>query len=108
MNGLLTIYPGNDNLLELQNLTKAIDGTAETGAAVSVTLRDSAGEPVAGSLWPVALSHVGATPGTYRALLGPGIAVTSGSHYTATINAITGDGLVGRWDVELIAQTRRR
>lgn len=105
MQGLLTIYPGNHMVLELQSLTEVISGVAQTTATVSVTLKDRSGQAVAGQSWPAAMAHV--SGGTYRATLDADLAVTSGTHYVAVVDAVTATGVTGHWDAEVIAQTRR-
>ena len=44
----LTLYVANSNVLELQGLTNSATGVADTGATVTVTLKDRAGANVTG------------------------------------------------------------
>ena len=104
---MLTLYVGNSTVLELVDLIEAITGEVQTTAAVTVTLKGASGTPVAGVAWPVAMTHVQGTPGTYRALLDPGIEVTSGEIYTAEVD-VSVAGIVGNWKASVQALTRRR
>lgn len=107
MQCLLTLYVGNDMLLELQDLTDAITGEAQTTATVTATLQDAAGVDVTGQSWPATMAHVGATPGTYRATLEADLEITASARYTAIIE-VDSAGVLARWDVPVVARARIR
>lgn len=106
MSNINILYVGNDNILELDSLKNDLTGADLNAATVSVTLKDSAGANVAGSSWPLAMTYVAASNGTYRATLGYAIALVAGGRYTATITADAGAGLHASWAVECVARTR--
>lgn len=101
----LTLYVANSNVLELQGLTNSATGVADTGATVTVTLKDRAGANVTGQSWPASLAHVSA--GTYRATLENDIGITAGIKYLAVINATGSGGEIGHWEADVVAQTRK-
>ncbi len=106
MQNLLTLYVSNSTVLELVDLAEAISGEVQTTATVTVTLKDSAGASVTGASWPVTMTHVGASPGTYRALLDAAIEVTAGERYVAGIHAEAG-GVVAHWEAPVVAKMRQ-
>lgn len=101
------LFVSNDNLIELSGLR---NNTAATGvyindAAVSITLKDSAGVEVAGETWPLSMGYVTASDGIYRAVIENTITITAGLVYAAEVSA-DGDGLQAFWALTVIAATR--
>lgn len=85
----LKLYIGSGNVVEWQELTNSVTGVVDTGATMTVTLKDSAGEEVDGQVWPATMAHDAA--GTYRATLEDDLDLTVGDTYTAEIT-VTGSG----------------
>ena len=98
------IYIDNNAVVELRSLTNSITGLADTGATVTVTITDSAGNSVAGETWPVSLNHV--SDGTYRGTLSSSMVLKPDSFYIAVIDATGSGGEVGEWNCKVIAQDR--
>lgn len=98
------IYIGNSNIIELQALTNAATDVVDTGATVTVTLKDSAGVNVVGQTWPATMTHD--ADGLYRAILEDDLAITVNGHYTAHIEAVGTASEVGHWEVAVKARTR--
>lgn len=108
MKNLLVLYIGNHNVLELQGLQDALTPQQyENNATVSVALKDSAGQAVAGQTWPATMSYVESSDGVYRATLDADLVLTHGVNYTAEINVTTAGGVIGKWEAIVTAKTRR-
>ena len=76
-------------------------------ATVTVTIKDSNGDNVAGETWPVDMDYVAASDGIYRATLAPNSNIEVDSIYTIEIDATgNGDGLVGKWEHSVKAKKR--
>lgn len=101
----MTLYIDNSNVIELRELKNSVTGAADTGASVSVTVKDSAGDDVAGETWPVSLAH--ASGGTYRGTLSRSLTLTEGGVYTAVVS-VTGSGAeTATFNCRLRAEERR-
>ena len=98
------IYIDNNNLLTLTALTNCATDAVDTGATVTVTVKDSAGTNVTGQTWPATMAHVSA--GTYRATLDADLILLDGRAYTACISATGSTGALGYWEFPLTAKTR--
>ncbi len=105
---VLTLYVGNDTLLELEHLSDEAGGAVVNNATVTVTLRDPSGNAVGGETWPLAMPYVASTNGCYRTTLADTLGVVAGTRYSAEIIADAGAGKRGRWKTDLIAKERRR
>ena len=101
----MTLYIDNSNVIELRELKNSATDAADTGASVSVTVKDSAGDDVAGESWPVSLAH--ASGGTYRGTLSSAIALTEGDVYTAVVSVAGSGGQTAKYNCRLRAEERR-
>lgn len=104
----LTIFPGSDNLLEVEHLQDDATGEILGTAAVAVTVRDAAGLEVGGQTWPLTMAHVGSSRGVYRCTLADTLAFTPGDRYIATVTADAGPGRRAVWTVDMVCKPRRR
>jgi len=102
MSCYLTINLGSHNVVELRDLKNTVTGAIDTGATVSVTLKDSSGSVITG---PVSMTHDSA--GLYRATLDHDISIVAGTTYTATVDAVGSGGEVRLWSVAVKAQLGR-
>lgn len=95
----------NTNLLEVIGLKDAVTGDFINDATVTATIKDAAGEVVAGQSFPVTLAYVPASDGDYRATLGKDLALLDDTEYIAEITALAtaGDGF---WEFPFQAETR--
>ena len=100
----LIIYIENNNVITLEGLTNSATDVVDTGATVTVTLKDSTGTDVVGQTWPASMSHVAA--GTYRATLDSDLTLTNNRRYTAEIDAVGSGGEVGHWEICCTARVR--
>jgi hypothetical protein len=98
-------YIGNSNVIELQTLTNSATEVVDTGATVTVTMKDSAGEDVVGDTWPLAMTHVSA--GLYRATMDDGLVLDHHDTYTAFVEAAGSGGEVGHWECDIRAENRK-
>ena len=104
---VLTIYDGNDGLIEVKGLLDGVTGEYVSDATLEVTLRDAAGAEVAGQVWPLSMEYVPDTSGVYRATLLATLDLTLNARYVATITADGGPGLAAQWDVDVVCRKRR-
>ena len=105
---MATIYIDNNNVIELQALTKSVTGALDGSATVTVTVKDKAGTSVTGQTWPAAMAVVAGSPttGTYRATLDADLALTANREYVAHITATGSGGEIGKWEFPLVAAKR--
>jgi len=99
----LTLYVGNDCVLELQT-NDAINGTDLSGAAVTYDLKDDAATTVDSG----AMTYIELSGGYYkfRATLADTLSITAGDSYTAVIDSDGGADKKGHWEAPVTAQTR--
>jgi hypothetical protein len=100
----MDLYLDNSNVIELRSLTNSVTGVVDTGATVTVTIKDAAGTNVTGQTWPAAMSH--ASAGTYRATLDAAMSIEAGRRYVVIVNATGSGGEVGEWNCKVIAVDR--
>ena len=102
------IFISNANVVEVSSLTNGLTSTLIGGATVRCTLKDSAGVNVTGATglsWPITMSAVTGSTGTYRGTLPYTLSLSTGT-YTAVITADAGGDLYGSWSVPVRATTR--
>ena len=75
------LIDNSENLVEVQNVKDA-DGVIVTTATGSATIKDSDDVDVPGAGSPITLTHVGATPGTYRGTITDAAAWALGDRIT--------------------------
>lgn len=100
------IYEGNDTIIEVRDLQNGVTGNYLDQAAVTVTVKDSAGNNVAGPVWPLTMSYVANSNGVYRATLPASMVLAKRASYTAVVAVNGGVGLEAKWEVELSCQQR--
>ena len=108
MSGSHFLYVGNHNIVGLRGLKNSQTGVADTTATVTLTLKDIAGNEVAGQVWPATMTYGADSEGVagYYATLNDDIAISDRRSYTAHI-AVTGTGgEVATWVTPLPAKTR--
>ena len=99
------LWVGNDNIIAVTALTNPVTGLVINSAAISATISDSTGTPVAGVSWPVALDYHAGSSGDYSKVV-EGMQLIDGHHYTIVINAAAA-GLDAQWRVARRATLRR-
>lgn len=104
----MIFYDDNDTLITLSGLTAAGSGAAVSAATVTVTVKDTAGDEVAGATWPMSMPPVVGSAGTYRAVLPAELAVTPERQYTAEISVDAGSNGAGLWRVPFMVRERTR
>lgn len=105
---VLTLYVGNDMILEVEGLTDEATGDFVNDADITATLYTQAGAEVAGQVWPVAMTYVADTAGIYRATLADTLSLTPNQRYRARVVADAGPGRRSQWDIDVLAKIRRR
>jgi hypothetical protein len=100
----LSLYVDNNNVLELRHLRNSVTDAFDTGATVTVTLKDASGTDVTGHTFPLTMTHD--KSGTYRVTLDDAIGITAGVTYTATVDVTGTGGLVAQWTIPVKAVTR--
>ena len=87
-------YRNNDNLLTLTDLKDAANEININGASVSVTVVDAATEDeIVGETWPVTMSYVNESNGTYRATLSHELVVDNQQVLIGIVTVDAGEGL---------------
>jgi len=103
-NRVFALYAGqNDNLLELTGAIDILDGAYINEGAVSVSIKDSELNEVAGS--PIILNYISASNGDYRGILDKAANLIAGDTYIVT-TTFTALGIDGEWIHEEIAVNR--
>ncbi len=105
----LRLFSGNNhNVLELRALKDNVTGAVETGATVTVTIRDAAGVEVTGQTWPKTLTEVVESPltGLYRGTLDATLAITSNNEFKATVSATSSGGIKSEWVCDVLPAVR--
>jgi hypothetical protein len=105
---VLTLYVGNDMILEVEGLSDEASGEVVNDADVAATLYTLNGSPVPGQVWPIALVHVADTAGIYRGTLADTLQLTPMQRYRAHIQADGGPGRRSQWHMDVMAKMRRR
>ena len=98
------IYLDNNHCVELQALTNSATSVVDTGATVTVTIKDAGGSDVEGQVWPATMSHV--SGGTYRATLDHDLSLSANRTYYAHVDATGSGGEVGHWELPVHARVR--
>jgi len=99
------LYNRNTGVVELNGLKNGLTEQFENDATVAATIQYQ-GEDVSGETWPLAMAYVTASDGIYRGLLSAGLDLTNGKTHTATVTAVTTDGLEGEWICKVVPQDR--
>lgn len=107
MSTVVELLMGNDMVLQVDDLRDEISGAYLNAATVTVTLTDALGGSVGGATWPMTLTHVTGTDGTYRAALPYSLQLTANARYRATLNVNAGPGLVAQRVMPLVARQRQ-
>ncbi len=101
------LLQANDNILELDGLKNDATSAFINDAAVTVTLVDSDDVDVVGQTWPTTMLYVAASDGIYRATLQDVITLEPDAKYTAKVTANGGAGLLGFFELPVVARIRR-
>ena len=100
-------YVGNTLIAEVGGLRDDA-GQYQNDAVVTIeTIIDRNGEQISGIVFPVSLSYVGSSNGTYRAAIGATVGFEAEKWYTATFKAVAGSGAVMIVKERIRAQVRR-
>ncbi len=101
------VFQANDNILELDGLKNDATSAFINDATVTVTLVDSDDVNVTGQTWPTTMLYVAASDGIYRATLQDVITLVPDARYTAKVTANGGAGLLGFFELPVVARIRR-
>lgn len=96
---------GNDNYLTAKGLKNGADGSFINTATVTATLKDMAGNDVAGAAWPLILTYEAESNGNYRGLLTEALNIVADQYYQLIID-IEDSGLTGHWQQTIQAKRR--
>jgi len=102
----MVAFVANTNLIELIGLKDAIQDTFINDAAVTVSIRQLNGKPVAGSSWPLTVDYVTGSDGDYRVVLTHSLNLIDNKHYKAIIGVNAGSERIGRWEFPFKAEIR--
>lgn len=102
-------YVGSTNNLELNGLKTELEGLVLNGAVVSVTIKDTDGNPVPGEAWPQNMQYVNGSEGNYVLGLTRFLGIENGKKYIAYIDADASDTSAERyahWEFSFTGKTR--
>lgn len=105
----MTAFVANTNLLELVGLKSAVEGTFINSAVVTVTIKDTQGQPLTGPVgfsWPLTLPYVVGSEGNYRAALPDGLSFIHKKKCVAYIEVNAGIDRIGHWEFPFTPITR--
>lgn len=103
----LIIYPGNSQVIQLDNLFDIITSTYLNNASLTATLYDSQGNSVQGCIG-IALTYVAASNGSYLGLFGDSsFTPNPGTGYTLIVDG-TASGGQGTVHAEYIVEVKAR
>jgi phage tail sheath gpL-like len=89
----MALIVGIPNEIIVHDVRNTNDYLPITDATVTVEVKDSLGDLVAGEFWPVTLEYsVINYQGAYRANLSPSLALVAGESYNVIISAVDDDG----------------
>lgn len=101
------VYQGNDNILELDGLKNDATDAFINDATVTVTMVDSNDVEVSGQTWPTSMLYVNSSDGVYRATLQDVLVLAEDARYIAKVTANGGAGLLGFFELPVVARIRR-
>lgn len=104
-------YVGNTNDLELTGLKSEEEDAFLNDVSISVTVKDAAGQVVAGEEWPQTMRYVAESDGNYILGLSYTLELIAGAKYVAIIDADASDTSAeryGHWEFPFTAQTRKK
>ena len=102
----MTAFVANTNILEIDGISSATDGTFLNSATVTVTVSLTGGANVAGITWPQTMAYVAGSNGNYRLTLPSGVSFVAGQSYTAAITVNAGVQGTASYSFAFTAQTR--
>ena len=102
-----TLLLANTNLLEVDGLTNEVTGEFINNASISATLTNMSGVQVSGQTWPVNLTYIPNSKGSYRCVLQHTLNAAHDQPCKLHISA-TGNGLVANLTVIVTAKIRRK
>lgn len=102
----MQIFINNDHVLEVLGVTNAVTGILVSDATVRVdNITNSAGTPLTGENWPLAVPAVAGSPGDYRVILSRDIAFIDKQVFFAKVSVDITDAYA-EWTLPL--QVRKR
>jgi hypothetical protein len=102
MKGLVFLHKSS-MYLEVHNLRDNQSSTPISDAMVTAVIKDSNGADVGGETWPVTLTALPRSPGFYRVVIPPSLAVVPGQKYVAQITVIK-DDLERYWEADVLVR----
>ena len=89
----MSLVVGISNQVVVHDVKNINDYMNITDASLTVEIKDSLGDLVAGEFWPVDLTYsVIDYQGAYRANLSPSLDVVAGESYTIEVNGLDSEG----------------
>ncbi len=108
---LAIAYLGNTNDLLLVGLKSEVEDAFLDDADITVTVKDQAGNPVAGETWPKSMVYIPASEGDYVCGLSHLVEFAANAKYTAFIDADatnTAAERFGHWEFTFTARVRTK
>lgn len=96
----------NDNLLELTGLKDEATGLFVTDATITAVMKTSADVEVAGQVWPLSMSYIDGTDGTYRGILDSELEVAVNDRVNVEVTILASGGRKGFAKIPTIVRQR--
>jgi hypothetical protein len=100
------LWIGNSNLIRVRKLQNVQSGAYLNAATVTATIKDAAGNPLAGETWPISLSYETGTDGAYSADVSDGLVAANGDTATLVVDCV--ESLIkAHYEIPLLCLTRK-
>ena len=104
MSQRIDLFQGSDMALEVANLKNKLTGELVTGATVTASIFDAAGDAVSGAGNPITLAEITGFDGLYRGTLPDAAVLVIGDLGTIVYTASGGAGLAREWTLEYVVR----
>jgi hypothetical protein len=103
----LTLWIGNDNLFRISGAQSGSNLLYLNSATASITLRDKiSGDTITGASWPLSLSYISGSNGSYEATLPDTLVLTDWQRLTSEVSLDGGAGLLLSLKLPTVARER--
>lgn len=101
------LFSQNDHVVELRKVKNEITGGYINDATVTAIIYDADGQEIQGQVWPLTLSYVAASNGTYRGIVESDVTVDVGDVLSLEITVTATGGLNAFFKIPLLVKDRR-
>lgn len=108
MPATMTIWVGNDVILEVAGLRESITGALQNNLStsqVTASLKNDDGSALTTPI-AVTMTYASGSDGVYRGIIPYTAGVTAGKNYLVFLEANAGSNMVGHWEFRCVAKAR--